>query len=167
MTSKCRSEDAEVADSQESLGEAFSNVRLNASVKMIACVMFIFTDKYGRRFVPYNMAFAYNPNTPLHLTKKATKIEEVKAKATELGVRYHVVDMIGDTEYDVIHEIGGIDKKAAKFPPAPKSNWLKQTIRRAPKKVKIGVQGSRVTTRSNSGSKEIGEICCRCWRNEN
>jgi hypothetical protein len=153
MTSKRRIEDAEVADSQESLGEAFSNVRLNASVKMIACLMFIFTDKYGRRFVPYNMAFAYNPNNPLHLTKKATKIEEVKEKAKELGVRYHVVDMLGDTEFDVIDEIGGIDKKSAKFPPAPKSNWLKLTVRRAPKKVKIGVQDARITTRSNSGSK--------------
>ena len=155
MTSKRRSEDVEVepcADSQEALGEAFSNVRLDASEKKIGSLMFVFVNKYGRRFVPYNMTFCYNPNNPLHLTKKATKLEEVKEKAKELGVKYHVVDMVGDTEFDAIDDIGGIDLKSAKFPPAPRSNWLKMTVRRAAKKVKIGVQDVR-TTRSNSGSK--------------
>ena len=156
MTSKRRSKDDEVEEdpcnSQEALGEIFSLVRLNTPVKKIGSLMFVFVNKYGRRFVPYNMTFCYNPNNPLHLTKKATKLEEVKEKAKELGAKYHVIDMIGDTEFDVIDDIGGIDLKSAKFPPAPKSNWLKITVRRAAKKVKIGVQDVR-TTRSNSGPK--------------
>jgi hypothetical protein len=53
MPSKRSSEDDEVepcGDSQEALGEAFSNVRLNASTKMIGSLIFIFVNKYGRRF---------------------------------------------------------------------------------------------------------------------
>jgi hypothetical protein len=155
MSSKRKSGDEEQGqcfDSQESLGEAFSNVSLERTGNKIGCLMFIFTNKYNRRFVPFNMTFAYDPKNDLHLSKKATKLQEVKEKAQELRVSYHVVDMMGDTEFDVIQEIGGIDLKSAKFPPAPKSNWLKVSVRRAAKKIKIGTQAARVTTRSNSGS---------------
>ncbi len=60
--------------------------------------------------------------------------------------------MVGETEFDLIDDIGGIDLKTANFSPASKSNWLEIPVRRAAKKVKIGVQDVR-TTRSNSGSK--------------
>ena len=140
-------------DSTGSLTEYLQNVRLDSgsvAQNQIGVCLFIFKNKSNETFVPISAIFAYNPGNDVHVAEKDRKILEVRLKAEELRVDYKVVNLIGDTQFNVLTKIGGIDHKSAQFPPAPKSNWLSVTIcRPRAKKVKLSTSPR---TRSHSGS---------------
>lgn len=102
----------------------------------VKTLAFIFSNKSGKTFVPYNCSFVYNPDDKMQSLKIKQKVVEIQTYAKENNVSHEMVAMTGVSKTKIA-EIGGLTTgfTSLRFPPAASSSrWFEDSPAKAAKK---------------------------------
>jgi len=102
----------------------------------VKTLAFIFSNKSGKTFVPYNCSFVYNPDDKMQSLKVEQKVVEIQTYAKENNVSFEMVAMTGVSKTSIA-EIGGLTNgfTSLRFPPAASSSrWFEDSPAKATKK---------------------------------
>ena len=118
-------------DMDGGLSSIMAQVQLNSPAeveeekKLVSTIMFIFKNKDGKKFVPTNQTFVFDPSIPIHLALVEEHKEKVLQQALELGIEYEILVMNAEAKGG-IDAVGGLSSgfKSLVFPPQKHNNWL-------------------------------------------
>lgn len=102
----------------------------------VKTLAFIFSNKSGKTFVPFNCSFVYNPDDKMQSLKIEQKVVEIQTYAKENKVSFEKVEMTGVSKTKIA-EIGGLTTgfTSLRFPPAATSSrWFEDSPAKAAKK---------------------------------
>ena len=102
----------------------------------VKTLAFVFSNKNGKTFVPYNCSFVYNPDNQMQSLKIEQKVVEIQTYAKENNVSFEMVAMTGVSKTKIT-EIGGLTTgfTSLRFPPAASSSrWFEDSPAKPAKK---------------------------------